>query len=316
MAFTLQPGQPLDAQLRRLGLRQIERAGAALADPVTDAGIHDARKRLKKLRGLLRLVRAGDEAFYRAENERLRDAARRLSALRDRAALRQSLDTVPVPADQPGLDRALKAVRGALDRRAKEAGVADAQDALAAVRRDLAEARARLEAFVLPKKKAGPKGAGRLVADGFADNLAAARRALAKAGKSGRAEDFHDLRKRVKYHAQHLKLLSPLHPAPFRALQDEADALGEDLGTDHDHAVLIAAMASAPDEFGPGHPAVAALLAGRQDILRKTGLLAARRLFAEKPRAAAKRLRGLYAVAALNPEPGPDTAAPDGPDDD
>jgi hypothetical protein len=50
------------------------------------AGVHEARKDMKKLRSALRLVRDGiGEKAYRRENHRYRDAARRLSGIRDPA---------------------------------------------------------------------------------------------------------------------------------------------------------------------------------------------------------------------------------------
>ena len=44
--------------------------------------------------GLFRLVRTGNEEFYRVENARYRDAARRLSAARDQTAMIEALDAL------------------------------------------------------------------------------------------------------------------------------------------------------------------------------------------------------------------------------
>ncbi|NIS31707.1 MAG: CHAD domain-containing protein, partial [Actinobacteria bacterium] len=57
-----------------------------------DGGIHDARKKLKRLRALLRLVRddIGDSAYHN-ENVVLRDTARTLAGMRDAGVLRTTL---------------------------------------------------------------------------------------------------------------------------------------------------------------------------------------------------------------------------------
>lgn len=69
------------------------RAVAATGDP---RAVHDARRRLKKLRALLRLLReATGEACFARENIRLRDVGRHLSCCRDLQLCRQLLATGP-----------------------------------------------------------------------------------------------------------------------------------------------------------------------------------------------------------------------------
>ena len=70
--------------VRRAVIRHISRARKALRQPsFDDDAVHDARKDLKRARSGLRLLRPLDEAGYQRENMRLRNAARRLSAVRD-----------------------------------------------------------------------------------------------------------------------------------------------------------------------------------------------------------------------------------------
>src|SRR5689334_2583821 len=65
-------------------LGRLADAARALERPgLDDEAVHDARKKLKSARAGLRLLRPLDEPLYRRENERLRDAGRRLSAVRD-----------------------------------------------------------------------------------------------------------------------------------------------------------------------------------------------------------------------------------------
>src|SRR3954453_7178467 len=73
--------------LRRIARERIENALAELrgeTDSSPEEAIHEARKDMKKLRAVLRLARdeLGDDV-YRRENACFRDAARKLSGVRD-----------------------------------------------------------------------------------------------------------------------------------------------------------------------------------------------------------------------------------------
>ena len=85
----------LTAALHRLANGELSAAIAQLpATGAPDAGsVHDIRKRIKKLRGLLRLLRPGLRA-YAAENAALRDAAQGLSSMRDSAVRLATFDTL------------------------------------------------------------------------------------------------------------------------------------------------------------------------------------------------------------------------------
>ncbi len=94
MSYRIHPDRPLGEEVRRIFTDEIAKSVAILEE--TDErrldGLHDTRKRLKKLRGLVRLVRPGDPGSSRRENVRLRDTARTLSAARDASALVETVD--------------------------------------------------------------------------------------------------------------------------------------------------------------------------------------------------------------------------------
>ena len=81
MAYRFVPSQPFDVEVRRVALQQIDRALRQLRSDtssrpslkkarLTDAdrtglAVHDARKRMKRIRALLRLARPGlDDKVY------------------------------------------------------------------------------------------------------------------------------------------------------------------------------------------------------------------------------------------------------------
>ncbi|MBC7158217.1 MAG: CHAD domain-containing protein, partial [Rhodobacteraceae bacterium] len=90
----------------RAALRRIadEQAAAALkaagGDGPLEPRVHAMRKSVKKMRGLIRLVRPAFDAFA-DENAALRDAARHLAPLREQDVLARTL--AHLCADDPGL---------------------------------------------------------------------------------------------------------------------------------------------------------------------------------------------------------------------
>src|SRR5436190_19231642 len=93
MTYRFKLQEPIGQGVRRVGLEQIEIAEAKLSskDDVS-AAIHDARRCLKRVRALLRLIRPGlEESVYRREAERLAGIGKLLSGVRDLDAMRQTL---------------------------------------------------------------------------------------------------------------------------------------------------------------------------------------------------------------------------------
>src|SRR5215467_10608697 len=93
MTYRFKLQEPIGQAVRRVGLEQIEIATAKLAgtDDVATA-IHDARRCLKRLRALLRLVEPGlAEGLYRREAARLAGIGRLLAGARDLHVMRQTL---------------------------------------------------------------------------------------------------------------------------------------------------------------------------------------------------------------------------------
>jgi hypothetical protein len=93
MTYRFKLQEPIGQGVRRVGLEQIEIAEAKLSskDDIS-AAIHDARRCLKRVRALLRLIRPGlEESVYRREAERLAGIGKLLSGVRDLEVMRQTL---------------------------------------------------------------------------------------------------------------------------------------------------------------------------------------------------------------------------------
>jgi CHAD domain-containing protein len=90
MAFILQRGRGVGAEIRRLFDHQLGAALDALAAAPPEIG--DARRRIKKARTLLRLARPALGPRYAAANRRLRKAGHSLGVLTDAAMVSETLE--------------------------------------------------------------------------------------------------------------------------------------------------------------------------------------------------------------------------------
>ncbi len=236
--------------------------------------IHEARKHLKKARALLRLI--PDSEFHRTARSSFREAARELSGVRDAEAILEALGRLKsVP--EPVRSRARRLAETA----ASEHRHADAAQAAARILPMLA----RTAAEFSDQRFAGDRFS--LVAEPFRRAYRKARRAYARASARQTASNLHELRKSTKDHWYHVLLLESawpevLHPYS-RSLKRVAEALGSDRDLTLLRQVLVRATGTAPI------PSIAAAIRREQSRLRREGLDAARKIFAEKPGSLARR---------------------------
>jgi hypothetical protein len=122
------------------------------------------------------------------------------------------------------------------------------------------------------------------------------RKALRKAYDDPSTENFHEWRKRVKYHWYHARLLRSIWDDVLRVHCRGADALGDLLGNDHDLAVLRATLLEDPHQFGreSDQQALLSLIDRRRAELQAKARPLGQRLFAEKPRRLAERFRSYW----------------------
>ena len=296
MAFALDPGTPIPEAVRRAAeeeLRLIVMALAGQAGLGPDEAAHESRKRTKKVRALLRLVRAelGDEV-YRRENRALRDAARQLSALRDAWVLVETLDRlVTPPADDvsPEAVAALRAVLAA-EHRSLQGDPGGGVQSRAATEFEQVLLR-------VPQWPLRAKG-WRALEDGLKSVARRGRAAMLKARTQGRAEDFHEWRKQVKYLRHQFALLRDVWPGVLDAMESTADEVGEVLGSDHDLAVLGARIGAEAAVDGGTKAELLRRVQERRAEAQQRAIALGRLLYAEKPSSLTRRLGKLWKVAA------------------
>ncbi|MGN6548551.1 MAG: CHAD domain-containing protein [Pararhizobium sp.] len=294
MSYRLRLDRKLVAEIRRIAHEELDAASAALKDETVDrsAAIHDMRKSFKKLRGLTRLLRTAAPDFHEEQNARLRDAARALSGLRDATALVETVDALGRHIGEEHAPTALSAVRqNLLDRRERLAAGRRSLDAeIAEAVEACRQARAAFDGLHLD---GSPR---RIVAAGWRRICRQARDAIAACEAAGEPADFHDLRKRVKFHWMHVRLLEDLWPSSMKLRRTEAKRLEAMLGDEHNLSVLAALMENEPDAVGSGaeREIVARLLADWRAELRAQALAGAKTMFREKPKASGRRISLLW----------------------
>lgn len=279
----------VEAGVRRIAAEQIDRAIDEIDDPKIDrrTAVHQVRKRMKKLRGLIRLVRPGFPA-HAEENAALRDAARRLSGLRDRDVLLATHDALVASA---GLDSAeIAPVRAHLAASGPCEAPEAAEAPIAAFREDLLALRERAAGWRIEGN------GGKALREGMIKVVSRARKAMAEAEHTLHDEDLHDWRKRAKYHWYHARLLSAINPDPMKSRARLARGLSEDLGDHHDLSVYRAALAGAAPgaDDAPMFHAMARHALARQKELEDAALGKGHELFDEKPKRLRKRWSGWW----------------------
>ncbi len=247
----LHADEPLPWAMQRVALGQFDRITHGLTDRNgdRDEAVHTARKAMKRLRGMLRLVRdeVGTPA-YRVENTLLRDTARRLAPARDGFVMLRTLDGLRDAYRGVLRKRAFDHTRSYLQARHDEARrtVIEDDQLIADVVVTLKAARARYAAWEAaslerPNSKLAARGMRDdfdAMAPGLRRVYARGRRAMRQAYRDGTVESFHEWRKRVKYLRYQLEALEPIWPELLAAHAGRLDELGELLGDDHDLAEL------------------------------------------------------------------------------
>lgn len=279
--------------LRRIARGRVEKATERLHDPSEDElaeAIHGARKDLKKVRAILRLLREelGDKRF-KVENRRFRDAARLLAESRDAEV---KLETLRALRNEGGegfpLSGALaweKALEADHDKFAHARG--EGAERVERARATVAEAGAGISSWPISSDS------WRLLEPGIKRGYREGRKALAQVHEDGRAGNVHELRKRAKDLWYQLRLLERSWPGLLEPAAEQAHQLTDLLGDHHDLAVLAEDLG---ERSGLDHsrPAFEALIERRQRPLLDAALELADRLYAEKPKHFTRRLHAYW----------------------
>jgi CHAD domain-containing protein len=320
--FGLHAQEPVGEGLRRIALAQLDIAIESIdatSPHSAEQRVHEARKALKRMRAVLRLleVELGADA-YDHDSAVVRDAGRRLAPARDAAVLLSTLDgLIKRHPKQLGTRGGVRRLRAQL-RREREGAAALA---LAWAGRggdvldDLVGLRARMAARQ-PLRMSTAASLEPAVARVYGKGRKRMRLAARGDGRSN-GRKLHEWRKRVKdlrYVAEMLERAAPgngkrgghkrsagkrvrANSAFVGRVARRADDLGELLGEEHDLDVLAERVRGdahdqrAPSTLGRGsRRALLKAIARRRRRLRKRALRGGARLYARRPKRFVRRM--------------------------
>ena len=295
MAYRLKPGENTAAGIKRIAVEQLDKVIKNLEsqEGSRDEHVHEARKSMKRLRALLRLVRSelGNEIFQ-LENTCYRDAAQQLAGMRDATVLLETLDELVKFAGKRVRRNRFATVRKWLVERRDAAYQRQSEDGEAGSRvvDDLRRARRRVREW--PLKHGGWKG----LESGLRQVYARGRSGFEQAFQNAEDEIFHDWRKWAKYLWYHTQLLQPIWPPVMAVVADELDDLGDTLGRDHDLSVLRGAVMHELTRpiLASTLQALLELIDDRQEQLRERAQRIGRRIYVEGSRDFSGRMRGYW----------------------
>ena len=267
MSYTLTFDESVEASIERVRREQLEAAHDGLRDEISTESVHDARKRLKKTRALLRLARPKG---FKRRNRALRDAGRALSGARDADVLAETVEDLAERFSGQLPKATFERVRTPLAARAAATAPEGSADTLAPLLAD-----------TWPLRDID-------LTEALKSTYAQGRDAFKVADRKPTTENLHEWRKRVKDLWYQQALLEEVWPGLMKAQAKEAKKLSKQLGEDHDLAVLEALLRS--DDAIDGD-ALLPLIERRRAKLLKRMRKRGRRVYAERPKHFARRLR-------------------------
>lgn len=277
--------------VKRVAREQLGRARDVLQDANVGAAeqVHEARKALKRLRAVLRLVRPalGDEGI--ALNDLARDLGRELSGFRDQDVIAATFERMT---DQ---EHAFQEMRSVLANRRAQLSRADASSdehieaARQSVVRGLELLDVRLAALSLSVK---PGFIARAVHKAHARTANAMRLAV----EDPTAEHLHEWRKQAKHYGYVARLLGKIWPTLGGGELEHLEAVGECLGLERDLGLLATALTEAVPQWHEPRVAAALLALVRQERerLMAEAFAVGKKIAKAEPKAVKRRIAATW----------------------
>ncbi len=300
MAYRLKKSESVPEGLKRIVLEEIDAATEQLSKATNrDEAIHEARKSLKKVRGVLRLVQPELGRIYHRENAHIGAIGRKLSELRDATAIIEVFDGLIEKYKDNLRNDALASIRRGLEKSKRDTEQSvDADKAVEQAVATLRSARRRVKEW--PLEADGFKA----LLPGLKRRYRRGRQAMTLAGKEQTPDSYHEWRKRVKDHWYHVRLLESAWTDLLVAREASLKNLETWLGDDHNLVVLCAKIQQDPQSFG--EPAdvqlFLALATQYQKQLHENALSLGQRLYEEKAGRFADNLSKLWDAWQAQPQ--------------
>jgi CHAD domain-containing protein len=292
VGFRLKCDQTVSSEIRRIVLRQLELATSELTsvgDPESDEAIHDARKRVKKIRAVIRLVRPVLDKTCRAEDSELRRVHQMLAPVADGHGVVEMLDALARRYKKSLPRKTVASMHANLLAREKRIGsetaaahvLQQASHALRVERRHVRHWRLKEEGF----------GA---VEEGLKESVRRARKAMMTVWRRPTAHHYHTWRRHVKAHWFHVRLLEGRCGNHLMRYQRQLEALDGVLGEYHNLILLRDLMVTDGSLSRQETAQCLRVIARYQRRLRLHAHVLGARIYTEKPRRFVRRVKRLW----------------------
>jgi hypothetical protein len=294
MGYRFDSRRSIKRNVRRIADHQLALAAALAArgDVNTDGAIHAARRHVKKVRSLIGLVRPALGRRYDSVDRRLRAANRLLAPVADGQAVLETLARVArryaneLPRDVAADIHSILVRRAALAH--EEAVLNGAPDAVAALLRRTREGVGRWRLH-----ETGFRG----IAGGLERTIRKGRRSMAKAMASGRRDDYHAWRRRVKDRWLQTRLLQGRCGDRLAADERRLEELDGLLGECHNCAILSDALQADSTLPRSDSARCLRLLRRYERALRGAARQLGAKVYEDTPAQYVERVRGLWRSA-------------------
>lgn len=291
MGFRLKSGQSVSNEIRRIVLQQLDRATSELTsigDPESDEAIHDARRRVKKIRAIIRLVRPVLDKEHRADPA-LRQVSKLLAPVADGQGVIDTLNQMSKRYRRELPPKMAEAIRSDLVDRGRRIDTQASKEGVL----EKAQMTLRAERQRVKKWKISADGF-RAVAPGLKASVRRARGAMVDAWLHPTASHHHTWRRHVKNHWFHVRLLGARCGYRLQSYQRQLEALDGILGEYHNlvllHEVLVSDTALQRVEVAR----CLSIVERYQRALRRNAHVLGIRIYSEKPRRFVRRVRELW----------------------
>jgi len=302
VAFRLKKGAPVATEVRRIVLRQLEVAVSELhtvGDPQSDEAVHDARRRVKKIRAIIRLVRPVLDKAYRSVDDDLRTVAHMLAPVADGRGIIETLDELARRYGKALPPRTIEAARKGVirhgaraDRDAAERGILEvAAGTLRSERKRIKHWHMSAQGF-------------RAIGPGLEESYRRARRMMIVAWSKPKPSHFHTWRRYVKDHWFHVRLLEGRCGYHLVGYERRIEALDGVLGEYHNVILLRDVLVTDVDLPREETARCLRVVARYQRLLRRHAELLGVRIYTERPRRFVRRIRRLWQQQTDGPSAG------------
>lgn len=292
MAFRLKQGASISNEIRRIVLKQLKTAISELqtvGDPQSDDAVHDARRRVKKIRAIIRLVRPVLDKEYRVVDRDLSTVSRLLAPVADGRGIVETLNEIERRYAASLPKRTVAAARaGVLRNGARADHEAQTRGILKIAAGTLRSERSRVKHWHI-------RGDGfRAIAPGLEESYRRARRMMLVTWSKPKPSHFHTWRRYVKDHWFHIRLLEGRCGYHLIAYQRRIEALDGILGEYHNVILLRDLLVT--DRSLPREESARCLrvIARYQRVLRRHAEILGARIYTERPRRFVRRVRHLW----------------------